>query len=157
MLLGQSLPAPYSGWRFVDADLHDIASRVREYDPDSRLVRNDENGQLGLGVWHSRHEIPGGAFTLAREMFDPVTDAPLAGEPDGRALRCQRGYDSRRFSDIRVWQRQVAEARVARETRKRIASEESFGDHAERYVHAYSKDVPANPRAFIRDRERAVA
>lgn len=157
MLLGQKLPAPYQTWRVVEGDLYDVAGRVREYDPEARLVRNDQTGQLGLGVWHKTHPIPGGALTLAREMFDLDTDAPLIGEPDPRALRCQRGYDIRRWGNVRNFQRAQAAAADRREFRNALASEESFGDHSERYVHAYGKDLGVTKRAFISDYERAVA
>ena len=149
MLLGQRLPGAHSGWRVVEGDLHDIAGRVREYDPDARLVREDGTGQLGLAVWQRKHAyIPGGAFAFAKRMFDPDTDLPLT-HADGRVLRVQRGSDSRRFADLRVWHRMVAKAEAEREAREAAEIHESYGDHAERFVHALSKDVPAKPRAFI--------
>jgi hypothetical protein len=157
MLLGQTLPDPYQDWRVVEGDLYDIASQVREYDSDARLVRNDQTGQLGLGVWHKAHPIPGGALVLAREMFDLTTDAPLTGIPDQRVLRCQRSYDSRRFGDIRVWQRMQAKARDRRAFKAALGTEESFGDFSEQYVHHYGRDLGATNRAFFRDHERAVA
>lgn len=153
MLLGHPLPAPYSAWRVVEGDLYDIAGRVREYDPDARLVANDETGQLGLGVINQHS----GRMQLAREMFDSKTDRPLVGTPDGRVLRCQIAYDSRRFRDIRTWQRMVREAYHAGEERNDRATEETLAPLSEQYVHAYGKDIGFKGRAFIPDRERAVA
>lgn len=133
----------------MEGDLHDIASRVREYDPEARLVREDETGQLGLAVWHHKHpEIKGGALTLARRMYDLDTDLPLT-RPDARCLRFQRASDSRRFSDLSVWHKRTALYDVAREARQEAEILESYGDHSERFVHALSKDVSTKPRAFI--------
>ena len=157
MLLGERLYGSYSNWRVVEDDLYHVAGRMREYDTDSRLVREDETGNLGIGVFQRNHfEVPGGALVLARQMYDPETDEPLVGEPDARVLRCQRSYDSRRFSDMRTWVRMVRDAGYRREVRKEAETFDSFGDHSERYMHAYSKDVVTKPRAFFPDRESAV-
>jgi len=50
-----------------------------------------------------------------------------------------------------------ANARIAAEQRTDRETEESFGDHAERYVHAYGKDIGSTRRAFFANHERAVA
>lgn len=158
MLLGRKLHGAYSGWRVVEGDLYGIAGRVREYDTDARLIREDETGHLGLGViQRNHHEVPGGVLVLARHMYDPVTDEPLNTEPDARALRCQRSYDSRRFSDIRTWNTIAREASKRREFAKEHENDDSFGDNAERYVHAHGKDVVAKPRAFFKDRDPVAA
>ena len=156
MLLGQKLPGAYSGWRFVEGDLYDIAGRVREYDQEARLVREDGSGNLGLAVWqHNHFQVPGGTWTLARIIHDLNTDTPLDGEPDARVIRFMRATDSRRFANIETWNRKVKEATRARELRKDLATEEGFGDHAERYVHAYGKDLGVTKRAFFADRAAA--
>lgn len=156
MLIGHKLPEPYPAWRFVEGDLHDIARRVQEYADEARLVRNENTGQLGLAVWYRQHQIEGGAFTLARELFDLETDKPLVGEPDARVLRCMRAYDSRRV-DMNDWFRRVAEAEKRREARNKKQSVDLHGDHAEQYVHRYGKDMGATNKAFFPDRERVVA
>lgn len=149
MLLGDRLPDAYSDWRVVEGDLHDIAGRVREYDPDARLVRQDGTGHLGLAVWLRNHDlIRGGAFTLAREMYDLDTDKPLTGVPDGRCLRFQRAADSRRRG-IGNWRARRAASRIAREEREHQEILESYGDPSERFVHALKKDVTAKPRAYV--------
>lgn len=149
MLLGDRLPDAYTDWRVVEGDLHDIAGRIREYDPNARLVRNDETGQLGIAVWHERHDlIQGGAFVLAREMYDLDTDLPLTGCPDGRCLRFQRAADSRRRG-VGNWRARREAARIAREQRESREIHDGYGDHAERFVHALSKDVTAKPKAFV--------
>ncbi len=156
MLLGHKLPAPYSSWRVVERDLYDVSGRVREYDEDARLVREDESGQLGLGVHIRRHGVPG-PLVLARPMHDLDTDLPLEGEPDGRVIHFMRATDSRRFHDIRTWQRMVKDAGDKRAYKAAMSSEESFTEKAEQYVHAYGRDIGATKRAFFPDRERAVA
>lgn len=156
MLLGHKLPAPYQSWRVVESDLYDVARQVREYDPDARLLRNEETGCLGLGVFYRRHVIPGGAITLAREFFDLRTDAPLAGEPDQRVMRCMRAYDAHRITDLKAWQRKVTEFEH-RTIDKREAVSDEMTEMGERYVHAYGKDIGSTKRAFIPDRERAAA
>lgn len=149
MLLGARMPGPISGWRFVERDLHDIASRVRDYDADARLVREDRSGQLGLARWQQSNAFMGGGYwTVAKRMFDLDTDLPLDGEPDGRVLRIQRASDAW-GRDLNDWNRRVTQAEWLRERRADLAMSEENGEHAERFVHALRKDVSARPRAFI--------
>jgi len=149
LLLGQMMPGPVSGWRFVEKDLHDIAGRVREYDADARLVREDGSGQLGLARWQKSNLFNnGGYWTLARAMHDLDTDAPLTGEPDARCLRFQRSTDSWGRS-LRKWQERSKHAMWMAEKRAEDQMRAENLEHAERFVHALKKDVSARPRAFI--------
>lgn len=150
MLLGPKVTGPVlTDWRFVEKDLHDIASRVREYDRDARLVREDETGHLGLVRWHPRpFLIAGGHWTTPRAMFDLDTDKPLMGEPDGRVLRFQRASDSW-GRNLRDWYRRTQHAEWMQEKREQDEQYELNLDHAEHFVHALKKDVSARPRAFV--------
>ena len=156
MLLGDRLPGAYTDWRVVEADLHDIAGRVREYDSLARLVRNDETGQLGLARWQDNHYlIRGGALAFARAMHDLETDAPLTGAPDERCMRFMRAADSRRLRSMREWYRRSRDASYRRESEVEEASYEENHPHAERIVHAMRKDTSVNPFAFFPDRKKA--
>ena len=142
-------PSTVTGWRFVESDLHDIASRVTEYDPDARLVRNDESGQLGLARWLKSDLLCGGGYwALARELFDLDTDKPLRGEPDGRVCRFQRAADSW-GRNLREWHRKSEHSRWMAEKHEFDEMHDQHGDMAERFVNALKKDVSARPKAFI--------
>ena len=150
MLLGPSMPAPYSDWRFVEADLYDTVSRVREYDDDARIVRQDGTGHLALARWHRESTlIRGGRWLFARELHDLVTDLPLTGEPDGRVVAFMRATDSRRISDIHRWIRRVRTSELRAQARQDAEVIEGEGDHAERMVHAMRRDVGMKRSAYI--------
>lgn len=143
------MPGPVTGWRFVEADLHDIASRVQEYDADARLIREDGSGQLGLARWQRSGLFAGGGYwTVAKRMHDLDTDRPLTGEPDARVLRVQRSSDSW-GRDLRDWRRRVQHADWMREKHVEDQIRDENMDHAERFVNALKKDVSARPKAFI--------
>lgn len=149
MLLGSLMKGPVHGWRFVEADLHDIAGRVIQYDADARLVRNDESGQLGLARWmRSNLFANGGYWSLARTLFDLDTDLPLLGEPDARVLRFQRATDSY-GRNLAEWRRRSQDAEWRQEAREQEAVYETNMDHAERFMSALKHDVSARPRAFV--------
>lgn len=150
MLLGKPMaPSTVSGWRFVESDLHDIASRVTEYDQDARLVREDETGQLGLARWqHSNLLCAGGYWALARAIHDLDTDLPMMGEPDARVIRFQRATDSY-GRNLRKWYEKSQDAEWRREKRWEDDVYDSNGDHAERFVSALAKDVSAKPRTYV--------
>lgn len=158
MLLGPSMPAPYSDWRFVEADLYDTVSRVREYDDDARIVRQDGTGHLALARWHRTSElIKGGTWLFARQIHDLDTDLPLAGEPDGRVIRFMRATDSQRITDIHRWIRRVRSAELRAEAREREGVIDGEGDHAERMVHAMRRDAGIKRRAYISRDQGAAA
>lgn len=150
MLLGER--APVTGkWRFVDADLHSITDRVKEYDADAALVRDDETGELGLV---RRVDGPLKAFgiqwLLARRLEDPATGKPLTGEPDGRVLQVMRYSDMRRVRSVNHWSRLEQEAHrrlLAKEKEQlRDKSRELAKDAA---WHARRKDFGHQDFAFI--------
>ena len=149
MLLGQKMPGEVTGWRFVEKDLHDIASRVTEYDSDARLVREDGTGHLGLARWMpSWGKIAGGYWFLARVIHDLDTDLPLRGEPDGRVMRFMRAADNR-GRDLTDWARRSQHAQWMREKREQDEIHDVNMDHAERFVKALEKDVSTRRKAFI--------
>jgi hypothetical protein len=156
MLLGPSMPAPYADWRFVEADLYDTVSRVREYDDEARLVRQDLTGHLAIARWHRTSElIRGGTWLFARQIHDLDTDEPLSGEPDGRVIHFMRATDSHRISDMDKWIRRVRRHELEAEARKDAEIIEGEGDHAERMVHAMRRDAGLKRRAFISREEAA--
>lgn len=153
MLLGPPMPAPFAAWRFVEGDLHDTAKRVREYDDDARLVRH-ATGRLALAVWVKQTPYTiGGRWTMAAELRDPQTGAPLAGEPDARVLTCQRAFDGWHHARTRQsayeYRRRVQDKRWRDEANEHKQIEDGEGENAERFVHALRKDVSSKPRAFV--------
>lgn len=132
MLLGSELlTAP--GWRFVEGDLYGVAGRVREYDRDARLVREDQTGRLGIA------RQVNGRVLLACECMDWDTQRPLTGEPDPRVLIDMRHRDSHQIKSLRVWNRRHRDAREKRERADFMAMSESNGEHAERMVHTIGR------------------
>lgn len=153
MLIGPPMPAPYSAWRFVEGDLHDTARRVSEYDPDARLVRND-NGLLALARWVKTTPFTiGGRWVMAAELRDPETGEPLTGEPDPRVLTCQRAFDGWHHTRTRQsayeYRKRVQDKRWRDEANEHKQIEDGEGENAERFVHALRKDVSSKPRAFV--------
>lgn len=158
MLLGRQMPGLVRGWRFVEGDLHDIASRVIEFDQDARLIRQDGTGHLGLARWvQSDAFANGGYWAFVRELHDLTTDLPLKGEPDGRVIHWMRASDNRRIKNWAEWYRALDRADARRKHAEEHEMDDVHGDLGERFVNALKKDVSARPRAFIPDRERAVA
>lgn len=154
MLLGPPMPAPFTAWRFVEGDLHDIAKRVREHDKDARLVRQTGTGRLGLARWVASTPFTiGGRWALAAEVRDPQTGEPLTGEPDPRVVTCQLAFDgwhhTRSRQSAYEYRRRVQDKRWRDEANEHKAIEDGEGENAERFVHALRKDVSSKPRAFM--------
>lgn len=150
MLLGTRAPVP-GKWRFVEADLHDICDRVREYDADARLVRDDETGDLGLV---RRVDGPLKAFgyewLLARRLEDPTSDAPLRGEPDGRVIQVMRYSDMRRLRSLDEWNRTEASGMRIQLDRERAQMRDKSRELAKDAAwHARRKDLGHQDFAFI--------
>lgn len=143
-------PSDVTGWRFVEEDIHDIASRVTELDPEARLIREDSTGHLGIARWHvsNRFAGSGGYWLFNRKIHDLTTDQPLS-KPDGRVLQFMRACDNRRIKGLREWHRRLQHAEWMREKRQFDAMHEENEQIAEGFVHALKKDVSARPRAFI--------
>jgi hypothetical protein len=158
VLLGDRLTGAYTDWRVVEDDLYHVADRVREYDSEARLIRNDESGQLGLARWVDNYDLTGKrGLTFARAMHHLEDDAPMTGCPDGRVISFMRAADSRRFKDMREWYRRSAEAHDQRELGEWNKSYEENRPHAEQYVHALRRDLSAKPFAFIPDSRKKAA
>lgn len=152
------MPGLVRGWRFVEDDLYDIASRVIELDQDARLIREDGSGVLGLARWvQSDLFASGGYWAFVRELHDLTTDEPMTGEPDARVISWMRASDNRRIKNWSEWYRALDRADARRKHAEEHAMDDVHGDMGERFMNALKKDVSARPWAFIPDRERAVA
>lgn len=150
MLLGSRAPIP-GKWRFVDADLYGITDRVREYDADARLVRDDENGGLGLA---RRVDGPlkayGYEWVLARRLEDPSTGNDLMGEPDGRVIQVMRYSDVRRLRSLSEWNRAEWDAHMDLLDAEQSQLKEKGRELAKDAVwHARRKDFGHQDFAFI--------
>lgn len=147
MRLGEPLDL-FPEWRLVEADLYDITGRVREYDPDARLVVN-EDGEIGLARWDRNSRlIPGGALIFARECVDWTRpDTPsLVGTPDARVLWDQRVSDAHRIRHLPTWNRAMRDRRQEAEYRRTRERREWSADMAARFVNlAQRKDLGRRP------------
>lgn len=134
MLLGAQLPLD-QGWRVVEGDLYDVANRVREYDPDARLVREDESGALGLARINREHPVmPGEVLVFAAHSLDPETGQRLYGEPDARVVRHQRIADGHTIKNTTVWARRRRDALRADRERERAGRHEWSREQAHEFV-----------------------
>ena len=138
-----------SDWRVVEGDLHDIARRVQEYDPATRLVRQDGSGHLGLAVEQKRGLRR--FLMLAKPLYDLTTDQPLTGAPDARVLSIQRASDGRRLDKQgwRDWNRALDLQERKAELRGRKATEDFDGDSAEQFAFHWRTQTTHRPRAFV--------
>ena len=149
MLLGESLVL-FPEWRLVEADRYDITGRVREYDPDARLVVN-EDGELGLARFDKHSSLmPGGALIYARTCVDwaagtnPLPE--LVGTPDARVLWDQRVTDAHRIRNFDTWNRAMRDKRRAAEARRKLRNRDWNREMAERFVNiAHRKDLGWRP------------
>lgn len=150
MLLGDRLDGAYTDWRVVEDDLYHVADRVREYDEEARLLRQEGTGKLGLGRYVPSHYITGQrGLAFAREVVDMDTDVPLTGTPDARVIRFMWAADAHRIRSMREWQRRSDEAYFEREAREDQRTYEQFLEPGERFMHAYRRDLSAKPFAAI--------
>lgn len=157
MQVGSELEAA-PGWMAVEADLYDIAGRVKEYDSLACLVVEAATGRLGIARWNERWPSrPGGAYCLARECVDRVHGGGLFGVPDARVLWDMRLSDAHTqittsFDAYVRRQRDLSER--ARERAFAAGVDEQMV-HAERVAHdAYTKDAGWKPSIRV---PRAVA
>lgn len=175
MTLGDIVPGVLTrGWRFVTGDACDICGRMRlEFGSDTRLVYNTETDVLGVVHWFRREhqgkvdisdlagvdvQAQGGLWLLAIRGFDPVTNTPLAGEPDERIMLLTRAMDNRRrdpmtakkyvaWGETMAMQREVAQEKAASDA---LGEPAALAFHAwlksrgERYSHVYvNNPIPA--------------
>ena len=149
MLLGDRLDGAYTDWRVVEDDLYHVAGRVREYDSEARLLRQEGTGLLGLGRYVENYYLTGTrGLAFVRPVVDMNTDVPLRGVPDARVIKWMWWNDGHRI-DIKRAQRRSDEAYFAREARNDARTVETFMEPAERYVHAMRDDLSAKPFAAI--------
>ena len=150
MLIGSELPFD-EGWYEVEGDLHDVHRRVKEYDPLALLVRSSESGHLGLARFNQDSPlIPGGAYFLSVTCLDPVTKAPLQGEPDGRVCSFQRIADGHRIDNLTVWTRRRRDAMAAQRAADKAEKAEWSRGHAHEFVWRHSRiDKGRKPFAAI--------
>ena len=143
MRLGDHLQTEiYADWRFVEDDLYGIAERVKEYDGEARLVRQDESGHLGLARLMPGDFMPGcaGTWLVARRLSDPETGEPLTGEPDQRVLTEQRSSDFFRVQDPVRWRKRMHGAWMLELQRRRERFAKANEEYADRMVHRMSRD-----------------
>lgn len=136
MRLGEPIGSVlYEDWRFVEEDMHDISSRVTEYDSEAKLARQEGTGHLGLARRiNSPFDGHGGhVWLIARRLHDEETCEPLTGEPDKRVLDEQRRADAFRVDNLDRWRKTQErmwileeEVRHAREVEKQMESAEEF-------------------------------
>lgn len=136
MRLGEPIGSVlYEDWRFVEEDMHDISSRVTEYDSEAKLARQEGTGHLGLARRiNSPFDGHGGhVWLIARRLHDDETGEPLTGEPDKRVLDEQRRADAFRVDNLDRWRKTQErmwileeEVRHAREVEKQMESAEEF-------------------------------
>lgn len=136
MRLGEPIGSVlYEDWRFVEEDMHDISSRVTEYDSEAKLARQEGTGHLGLARRiNSPFDGHGGhVWLIARRLHDEETGEPLMGEPDKRVLDEQRRADAFRVDNLDRWRKTQErmwileeEVRHAREVEKQMESAEEF-------------------------------
>jgi hypothetical protein len=136
MRLGEQIgSALYEDWRFVEEDLHNIATRVTEYDSEARLARQEETGHLGLA---RRIDSPfdggGHIWVIARRLQDQETGEPLTGEPDARVLDEQQSSDAFRVSDLDRWRKTQERMWVIDQEVRRAREIEAEMENAEKFV-----------------------
>ena len=152
MLLGPQMPTDaHPAWRFVESDLLGVARRVREYDPDARLVRQDVSGQLGLARFvRPCPAADSGTWKLARLLYDLRDDAPIDGEPDQRVLECQRAFDAWRTARVlRDHQRMMERWQDGEDDRRAREGEESLGEIPDEMVHLMRREAGVKNTIFV--------
>lgn len=154
MLIGAELEL-FPEWRLVEGDLYNITGRVREYDPDARLIIG-EDGQLGIARYVRESALmPGGVILPARTCVDwsavgqdPLPD--LVGEPDARVLWDMRVADAHRIKNQDAWNRRRRDMVARAKLRKRLARQEWSAEMAARYVNiAQRKDMGYRPTISV--------
>lgn len=152
MLLGPQMPTDTQpAWRFVESDLLGVARRVREYDPDARLVRQDVSGQLGLARFvRPCPAADSGSWKLARLLYDLRDDSPLDGEPDQRVLECQLAFDAwRRARMLRDHQRMMERWQESEDERRRREGEESLGEIPDEMAYLMRREAGVKNTIFV--------
>ena len=158
MVAGDQVPGGHSGnWAFVTADLHDINTKVREMDPDARLVLNRDTGVTGLAVFVRREHLgPGdlekelqapvqatGGFWLVVLRGDQQWPEVATTEPTDLVLERIRSFDNRRRRDTFSAKRWVDYCKQeARKVEKRLEDE------------AREKITEATERMFVAGRKK---
>lgn len=121
-------------WRFVEDDMHHIAERVQEFDPDSRLAMRMDTGQYGV-VRHVQLPVLGETWIIGMMLSDQDGN-PLKREPDGRVMHQLREYDSWRHAHPgRTLRRQAEKLLAIKEHERQRAIRENAGELAESYLY----------------------
>lgn len=133
-----------SDWHFVEADLHDICSRVQEYDDQARLVVNRYSRNLGIARHvPAFHKIAGYEYLLA-------VDLEFTGEPDGRVLRRMRELDSHNYSGgMKQYYRDLINAGKKFEYDQAMDMKESIGDMPEEWAFHHFRDMGRKDRIAL--------
>lgn len=152
MRLGEQIgSALYEDWRFVEEDLHNIATRVTEYDSEARLARQEETGHLGLA---RRIDSPfdggGHIWVIARRLRDQETGEPLTGEPDARVLDEQQSSDAFRVDDLDRWRKTQERMWVLDQEVRRAREIENEMENAEKFVWTLrNKDMGQKTKIWV--------
>jgi hypothetical protein len=132
------LGEPVSGymmqeWRFVEDDMHHIAERVTQFDPDARLALRCDTGQYGI-VRQVQLPVLGQTWIVGMMLRDPE-GKPLTREPDGRVMHQLREYDTWRHSHPgRTLREQARKLLELRERAQQQLIRERAGEFAEAYL-----------------------
>jgi hypothetical protein len=151
VLIGDSLPFD-EGWSVVEGDLYDISSRVKEYDSEARLVREDESGALGLARYVRNPTFARGCevLVLTVRSLDPATGQQLHGVPDARVTRHQQIADGHRIHSLKVWARRRRDGMEAKRAAQQAARSEWSRGQAHEYVWRHNRvDLGRKPFAPI--------
>lgn len=150
MRLGEDVPGILTDhWKFVAEDPGDFVTKVKQYDPEARLVIHVGTGQLGVARYVKAEFAPEGAWMIAFRAKDFETGEPLTGDPDKRILELMGRFDT--------WARNNPKrlARAAEETLRR--REEYLSDevrqanyeNALKFIHDYKKKSGQSGRIFV--------
>lgn len=94
MRLGEDVPGINTdAWKFIADDAGGIAEKVKQKDPEARLVYHQVDRQIGVARWVTASWAEGGAWMIAFRARDPETGEPMLNEPDNRVLECMNKFD----------------------------------------------------------------
>lgn len=128
-------------------DRGDYTRKVRDYDPDARLVAHVGSGQIGVARWVLDSFAQGGAWMIAFRARDEDSGDEIH-YPDERVLQLQKKFDT--------WARKNPKrlAKAAEETlrrREEFISDEARAvnyENALKFVHDYKRASGNKSRAL---------
>ena len=120
-------------WHFVEDDMHHIAERISEFDPDARLG-HDRDANRWAVVRHVQMPVIGDTWIIGFILRDQ-DGKELAREPDGRVMAQMRKYDTwrNRFSGRQLKQQAEKLLEIQAERHRKAIMDQNT-DLAEQYV-----------------------